>query len=139
VARRRLFTRSSVYDGGRGFGSAEMRNPERELFLFRRRLAVVAVLALLAFAGLFARFCYLQVVQHGHYATLAESNRIAIVPIVPNRGVITDRNGSRPRAKLLRVYAGTHPRQGLPTSTRRSTLWPRSSTCSRVIASAFAS
>ena len=36
---------------------------------------------------------YLQVVQHEHYQTLAETNRIAIVPIVPNRGVITDRNG----------------------------------------------
>ena len=31
--------------------------------------------------------------QHDHYQTLAETNRIAIVPIVPNRGVITDRNG----------------------------------------------
>ena len=40
-----------------------------------------------------ARFVYLQVLQHEHYQTLAETNRIAIVPIVPNRGVITDRNG----------------------------------------------
>ena len=61
MARRRLFSRNSGYDGGRGFGSAEMRNPERELFLFRRRLAVVAALALFAFGGLFARFVYLQV------------------------------------------------------------------------------
>ncbi|MEO8344597.1 MAG: penicillin-binding protein 2 [Betaproteobacteria bacterium] len=70
-----------------------MRNPERELFLFQRRLAVAGVLVLLAFCGLFARFVYLQMFQHEHYSTLAESNRIAIVPIVPNRGVITDRNG----------------------------------------------
>jgi penicillin-binding protein 2 len=46
-----------------------------------------------AFCGLFGRFFYLQVVQHAHFETLAETNRIAIVPIVPNRGVITDRNG----------------------------------------------
>src|SRR5664279_1927665 len=92
--RRRLFSsRGNGYGGGRGFGSPEMRNPERELFLFQRRLAVAGVLVLLAFCGLFARFVYLQVVQHSHYSTLAESNRIAIVPIVPNRGVITDRNG----------------------------------------------
>ena len=91
---RRLFsTRSSGFDGRRAFDSAEMRNPERDLFLFRRRLAVAGVFTLLAFAGLFARFVYLQVFQHGHYATLAESNRIAIVPVAPNRGVITDRNG----------------------------------------------
>jgi penicillin-binding protein 2 len=94
MMRRRLFaSRRSRYDGGRSFGSTEMRNPERELFLFQRRLAVAGVLVLFAFIGLFARFVYLQVFQHDHYSTLAESNRIAIVPIVPNRGVITDRNG----------------------------------------------
>ncbi len=76
-----------------GFGSPELRNLEREVFLFKRRLAVAAVLIVVAFGGLFARFFYLQVVQHEHYQTLAETNRIAIVPIVPNRGVITDRNG----------------------------------------------
>ena len=70
-----------------------MRNAEREVFLFRRRLVIAGVLALAAFGGLFARFVYLQVYQHEHYRMLAESNRIAIVPIVPNRGVITDRNG----------------------------------------------
>jgi penicillin-binding protein 2 len=42
---------------------------------------------------LLVRFFYLQVVQHDYYATLAEANRISIVPIVPNRGIIVDRNG----------------------------------------------
>ena len=31
--------------------------------------------------------------MHAHYNTLAEANRISIVPIPPNRGVIVDRNG----------------------------------------------
>jgi penicillin-binding protein 2 len=48
---------------------------------------------LVMFTALFARFVYLQVVKHEHYHTLAEANRISIVPIVPNRGLITDRNG----------------------------------------------
>src|SRR5438067_1367996 len=93
MARRLLFgsRRPHRYDGG--FGSPELRNPEREVFLFRRRLGLAGVLVLLAFGGLCARFFYLQVVLHDHYQTLAETNRIAIVPIVPNRGVITDRNG----------------------------------------------
>ena len=52
-----------------------------------------AALIVIGFAGLLGRFVYLQIFQHRHYQTLAESNRIAIVPIVPNRGVITDRNG----------------------------------------------
>jgi penicillin-binding protein 2 len=93
VARRRLFSsRNNGYGGGQ-FGGSGMRNPERELFLFRRRLVLAGVLVVLAFCGLLARFVYLQVFQHSHFSTLAESNRIAIVPIVPNRGVITDRNG----------------------------------------------
>jgi len=75
------------------FGAPELRNPERELFHFRRRLMIAAALIVLGFGGLLGRFVYLQIFQHSHYQTLAESNRIAIVPIVPNRGVITDRNG----------------------------------------------
>ncbi|HEV8095895.1 MAG TPA: hypothetical protein VGP71_09220, partial [Burkholderiales bacterium] len=71
----------------------ELKNPERELSHFRRRLMVAGALIVLGFAGLVGRFVYLQLFQHQHYQTLAESNRIAIVPIVPNRGVITDRNG----------------------------------------------
>jgi cell division protein FtsI/penicillin-binding protein 2 len=39
------------------------------------------------------RFFWLQVVQHEHYRTRAEDNRISLVPIVPNRGLIVDRNG----------------------------------------------
>jgi penicillin-binding protein 2 len=95
MARRLLFTsRKRGFDAGGGFGSPELRNPERELFLFKRRLGLAGVLVFIAFGALFARFFYLQVVQHRHYQTLAETNRIAIVPIVPNRGVITDRNGA---------------------------------------------
>ncbi|MDQ2963135.1 MAG: penicillin-binding protein 2 [Pseudomonadota bacterium] len=88
---RRLFVKR-----GRPFSSLEppeLKNPERELSYFRRRLMVAAALIVLGFAGLVTRFIYLQLFQHQHYQTLAESNRIAIVPIVPNRGVITDRNG----------------------------------------------
>jgi penicillin-binding protein 2 len=93
MIRRRLFAnRRNDYGAFRSSGS-EMRNAEREVFFFRRRLVIAGVLALAAFGALFARFVYLQVFQHNHYRMLAESNRVAIVPIVPNRGVITDRNG----------------------------------------------
>ena len=91
MARRSLFSRTRRAE--HGFGGYEVRNPEREQFWFRRRLAIAGVLVLAAFGVLVARFVYLQVTQHGHYRTLAESNRIAVVPIAPNRGVITDRNG----------------------------------------------
>jgi len=92
MARRLLFSSRRRADGG-GFESPELRNAERQLFLFKRRMGIAGILVLTAFGALFARFFYLQVVQHRYYQTLAETNRIAIVPIVPNRGVITDRNG----------------------------------------------
>ena len=94
MARRFPFSsRRRAYGDGGGFDSPELRNAERELFLFKRRLGIAGALVVIAFAALFGRFVYLQVVQHRYYQTLAETNRIAIVPIVPNRGVITDRNG----------------------------------------------
>jgi penicillin-binding protein 2 len=61
---------------------------------FRFRLGFTAVAVLLAFSLLFARFVWLQVIQHDYYTTRAEGNRISLVPIVPNRGVIVDRNGT---------------------------------------------
>src|SRR5450631_879050 len=88
---RRLFT--SHRRRNAGLQPPELRNPERELSHFRRRILIAGAVMIVAFAGLFGRFVYLQLVLHSHYQTLAESNRIAIVPIPPNRGVITDRNG----------------------------------------------
>ena len=102
MAGRLLFTSRRGGFGRRGGAASELRNPERELFLFRRRLSLVALFVFVAFCGLFGRFFYLQVVQHAHFETLAETNRIAIVPIVPNRGVITDRNG----VVLAQSYSG---------------------------------
>jgi penicillin-binding protein 2 len=88
---RRLFT--TTRQRAAGLQSPELKNPGRELFLFRRRLMIAGSVMIVAFVGLLGRFVYLQLVLHEHYQTLAESNRIAIVPIAPNRGVITDRNG----------------------------------------------
>jgi penicillin-binding protein 2 len=93
MARLLFISRGRIHGDGGTLGSPELKNPEREIFLFRRRLSIAGALVALAFAGLIARFFYLQVVEHRHYQTLAETNRIAIVPIVPNRGVIRDRNG----------------------------------------------
>ena len=71
----------------------EIRDSERELDRFRRRLAILGFFVLAAFALLLLRFFYLQVIQHSHYSTLAEANRISILPIAPHRGIIVDRNG----------------------------------------------
>ena len=66
---------------------------DRELDRFRFRIAIAAGVVVLAFAILVTRFVYLQIVQHEYYTTRAEDNRISLVPIAPNRGVIVDRNG----------------------------------------------
>lgn len=71
----------------------DFHNPEADLDRFRFRTGFAAVTVLLCFIILAARFTWLQVIQHDFYKTRAEDNRIALIPIVPNRGVITDRNG----------------------------------------------
>ncbi len=60
-----------------------IRNVQAELSRFRVRVLVASLVVLLCFGLVVARLFYLQV----------ENNRTAIVPIVPNRGLILDRNG----------------------------------------------
>jgi penicillin-binding protein 2 len=73
--------------------SSELKNYQREQYQFRLRLGVAAVMVLVCFGILLLRFFHLQVLRYDHYQTLAENNRISLVPIVPNRGLILDRNG----------------------------------------------
>ena len=81
---------------------AEFKNHQREILHFQLRLVVSIGFVLLLLAILLLRFLYLQTLRHNYYQTLAESNRISIVPIVPNRGLILDRNG----VVLARNYSG---------------------------------
>jgi penicillin-binding protein 2 len=71
----------------------ELRDTHAEYARFRVRLLAAAAVVFVAFVLLLMRLTYLQVVKHEELATQAEVNRIAMVPIAPNRGVITDRNG----------------------------------------------
>ncbi len=71
----------------------ELKNVEQEVGRFRLRLAAAAVFVLIAFGLLASRLVYLQIYKHEELMTQAENNRIAVVPIVPNRGLILDRNG----------------------------------------------
>ncbi|MDP2229712.1 penicillin-binding protein 2 [Methylotenera sp.] len=72
---------------------AELKNFQHEQYYFRLRLGFTALVVLCLFGLLATRFFYLQVKQYNHYQTLAEKNRISLVPIVPNRGLILDKNG----------------------------------------------
>jgi penicillin-binding protein 2 len=70
-----------------------LRDQQREIIVFRNRLMMAGLIIIVAFAVLLGRFAWLQVVQREYYHTLAEANRISVVPVVPNRGLILDRNG----------------------------------------------
>ena len=71
----------------------EIKNLEQELSRFRGRLWAAAGFVLFCFGLLVFRLFTLQVVRHDELSLQAENNRIAVVPIVPNRGLIVDRNG----------------------------------------------
>ncbi|NHZ87897.1 penicillin-binding protein 2 [Massilia sp. CCM 8733] len=71
----------------------ELTNNDREIHLFRLRVVALVALVFICFGLLVARLVWLQVARHDDFAALAEDNRIAIVPIVPNRGLIVDRKG----------------------------------------------
>ncbi len=70
-----------------------LRDQQRELTVFRSRLMLAGLGILVGFGILLARFTWLQVAQREYFHTLAEANRISVVPVVPNRGLILDRNG----------------------------------------------
>ncbi len=71
----------------------EIRNVAADIARFKSRVVVLALAVLTAFGLLGARLFYLQVTRHEDLAEQAESNRTAVVPVVPNRGHILDRNG----------------------------------------------
>lgn len=71
----------------------ELKDHLHEHYYFRRRLVISGLFIFVLFGILAFRFYYLQVVQYAHYQTLAENNRISLVPLVPNRGLILDKNG----------------------------------------------
>ena len=70
-----------------------LRNVQLDLARFRLRVLVASIVVLVCFGLLAARLMYLQVVRHDDLQAQAENNRTAIVPVVPNRGLILDRNG----------------------------------------------
>ncbi|MEO0420750.1 MAG: penicillin-binding protein 2 [Pseudomonadota bacterium] len=72
-----------------------IKDTDREVRLYTTRMAVAALLALVAVLALVGRLTFLQVLNHEHYQALSTGNRVKIEPIPPTRGLISDRNGIR--------------------------------------------
>ena len=71
----------------------ELRNVEADLARFRARIFVATIAVLVCLLLLALRLSYLQIIRHEDLKEQAENNRTAVVPVVPNRGLILDRNG----------------------------------------------
>ena len=72
---------------------SHLNDSDSDLHRFRKRIMALAVFVLFCFFLLLLRFVWLQIVRHSNYAAQADENRISIVPTMPARGMITDRNG----------------------------------------------
>jgi penicillin-binding protein 2 len=85
-----------------------MRDYTAEDTLFLRRAVIALVVVGTIFLLLISNAYQLQVVNYNDYQTRAEGNRIKVVPIAPNRGLIYDRNGvllaeNRPTFRLALI------------------------------------
>ena len=64
-----------------------------EARIFKFRAVVAAIICLLMIAGLLFRLAWLQIIDHDRFADLSEHNRVRLMELPPNRGLIYDRNG----------------------------------------------
>ncbi|WP_456414053.1 penicillin-binding protein 2 [Thiolapillus sp.] len=72
-------------------GNLDFKDYRREGRLFTHRAIFAGVLVVLLLGGIVGRMVYLQVVDHEHFTTLAQDNRVKLIPLPPTRGLIYDR------------------------------------------------
>ena len=71
----------------------QIKDDHLEYGLIRRRLIVSAVVVLVLITMVVIRLYVLQIMEHEHFSTLSDSNRVRIRALPPTRGLIYDRNG----------------------------------------------
>jgi penicillin-binding protein 2 len=71
-----------------------LKNVHAERDAFLRRAGVAVLFCVVGVVVLVVRLADLQVVEHDHYQTRADENRMRVTPVAPVRGLIYDRNGS---------------------------------------------
>lgn len=73
-------------------GGIQVKNVEKEQSIFRLRIFLGCIVVAICFMILFANLYYLQVLSYEDYQTRSNVNRIRVLPVVPQRGIIYDRN-----------------------------------------------
>jgi len=74
-------------------GHRAIKDERDELRLFKHRAWIGFICIALCILALLGRYVWLQVFAFDSFATRSENNRVAVRPVVPNRGVIYDRRG----------------------------------------------
>ncbi|NAS62013.1 penicillin-binding protein 2 [Pseudomonas syringae pv. actinidiae] len=92
-----------------------LKDHEKETRLVNQRLIACAVLVGLLAACLVARMYFLQVTEFDYHSTISENNRVHVLPIPPERGLIFDRNGE--------VLADNRPSFNLTLTRERAGDW----------------
>ncbi|SPT69752.1 Penicillin-binding protein 2 [Anaerobiospirillum thomasii] len=76
----------------RSSGGIQVKNVELENSIFRNRIFIAIIFCVILAVILFSNLWYLQIVSHDDYQTRSNENRIRVLPVVPQRGIIYDRN-----------------------------------------------
>jgi penicillin-binding protein 2 len=86
-------------------------------------LVIMVIITLFLGAGLASRLVYLQLVEGKHNRKLAEGNRIRVIPKLPERGNVFDRNGKTLATSRLShavfVWPMAHTKPEWPTVVKR--------------------
>lgn len=69
-----------------------LKDIEEEARLLRHRVYTSAIIIVFLVLVLIARLFYLQVIEHEHFITLSQSNRVKVLPVPPIRGLIFSRD-----------------------------------------------
>ncbi|GAL14906.1 penicillin-binding protein 2 [Vibrio astriarenae] len=72
---------------------SKIRDYREESRLFKARAVTAFIVIIASMCVLLANLYHIQVNQYQDYKTRSNDNRIKVVPIAPNRGLIYDRNG----------------------------------------------
>lgn len=92
-----------------------MARPQRDNLvarhLFNRRALTAALMVFVLLGVIATRMAWLQVMNHEHFSTLSDQNRIRLVPLPPTRGQIFDRNGVLLAGNLASFHLEVTPEQ----------------------------